>query len=82
VLKQDIAWYDTTTTNDFASRMTDDLNKLQAGLEKTRVFKKKPAQWVFFLVFFWVFGVLVLFVHKKSVSKRKVCIIFIKKLKI
>jgi Ser-tRNA(Ala) deacylase AlaX len=24
----------------------------KAGLEKTRVFKKKPAQWVFF-VFFW-----------------------------
>jgi len=31
-LKQDIAWYDTTTTNDFASRMTDDLNKLQEGI--------------------------------------------------
>jgi hypothetical protein len=43
----------------------------QAGLEKTRVFnkKKQPSG------FFWVF---LLFVHKKSVSKRKVCIIFIK----
>jgi ATP-binding cassette, subfamily B (MDR/TAP), member 1 len=32
VLKQDISWYDTNTTNDFASRMTDDLNKLQEGI--------------------------------------------------
>ena len=32
MLKQDISWYDTNTTNDFASRMTDDLNKLQEGI--------------------------------------------------
>ena len=31
-MKQDISWYDTNTTNDFASRMTDDLNKLQEGI--------------------------------------------------
>ncbi len=34
---------------------------LEPGLEKTRVFKKKPAQWVFwvlwvFLVFFYIFA--------------------------
>jgi hypothetical protein len=45
--------------------------------------KKKPAQWVFLVVFglfgvFWVFWIFFLFVHRKSVSKRKVCIIFIK----
>jgi ATP-binding cassette subfamily B (MDR/TAP) protein 1 len=32
VLRQDISWYDTTTTTDFASRMTDDLNKLEDGI--------------------------------------------------
>jgi hypothetical protein len=32
----------------------------QAGLEKTWVFKKKPAQWVF-LFFFWVFWVFCFF---------------------
>ena len=29
VLRQDLAWYDTTTTSEFATRMTEDLNKLQ-----------------------------------------------------
>ena len=32
VLKQDITWYDTTTTSEFATRMTEDLNKLQDGI--------------------------------------------------
>ena len=32
VLRQDISWYDTTTTTDFASRMTDDLTKLEDGI--------------------------------------------------
>ena len=32
MLRQDISWYDTTTTTDFASRMTDDLNKLEDGI--------------------------------------------------
>jgi len=32
VLHQDIGWYDTNTTNDFASKMTEDLNKLQEGI--------------------------------------------------
>lgn len=36
VLRQDLAWYDTATTAEFATRMTEDLNKLQVdfGLEK------------------------------------------------
>jgi chromosome segregation ATPase len=29
----------------------DKTTRFQAGLEKTRVFKKKPAQWVFFVFF-------------------------------
>jgi len=32
VLKQDLAWYDVTATGDFASRMTEDLNKMQDGM--------------------------------------------------
>ena len=32
VLRQDLAWYDTTTTSEFATRMTEDLNKLQDGI--------------------------------------------------
>ena len=32
VLRQDIAWYDTNTTSDFASKMTEDLYKIQDGM--------------------------------------------------
>ena len=32
VLRQDLAWYDTTTTAEFATRMTEDLNKMQDGI--------------------------------------------------
>jgi hypothetical protein len=32
VLKQDMAWYDTHTSADFASKMAEDLNHLQAKL--------------------------------------------------
>ena len=32
MLRQDIAWFDTNTTSDFASRMTEDLNKVQDGM--------------------------------------------------
>ena len=31
VLRQDIGWYDTTPTGSFASRMADDLTKLQVN---------------------------------------------------
>jgi len=32
ILRQDIGWYDTNTATDFASKMTEDLNKLQEGI--------------------------------------------------
>ncbi|KAK4292716.1 hypothetical protein Pmani_034533 [Petrolisthes manimaculis] len=32
ILRQEIGWFDTRQTNDFASRVTEDLNKLQAGI--------------------------------------------------
>lgn len=39
VLRQDLGWYDTHQTSDFASRMTEDLNKLQEGIgEKIGIF--------------------------------------------
>nr|CAG4650007.1 EOG090X02PU [Sida crystallina] len=39
VLRQDIGWYDTKASNDFASRITEDLNKLQDGIgEKIGMF--------------------------------------------
>ena len=31
-LRQDVGWYDTTTTSDFATKMTEDLNKIQDGI--------------------------------------------------
>ncbi|CAG0881352.1 unnamed protein product [Darwinula stevensoni] len=39
ILRQDIGWYDTRQTGDFASRVTEDLNKLQEGIgEKIGMF--------------------------------------------
>ncbi|KAK3865155.1 hypothetical protein Pcinc_029218, partial [Petrolisthes cinctipes] len=32
ILRQEIGWFDIRQTNDFASRVTEDLNKLQAGI--------------------------------------------------
>ena len=50
ILRQNIGWYDTTcngaASGDFASRMTDDLNKLQEGIgEKIGLF-------IFFMTIF------------------------------
>ena len=36
VLRQDIGWYDTHQTTDFAVRMTEDLNKLQEGIGEAK----------------------------------------------
>ncbi|XP_046633239.1 ATP-dependent translocase ABCB1-like isoform X2 [Daphnia pulicaria] len=39
VLRQDVGWYDTKSSNDFASRITEDLNKIQDGVgEKIGMF--------------------------------------------
>ena len=32
VLRQDLAWFDTNNTSDFATKLTEDLNKLQDGI--------------------------------------------------
>ena len=33
ILRQDIAWYDVTQTGDFASRISDDLAKIQVAAD-------------------------------------------------
>ncbi|KAK2720057.1 hypothetical protein QYM36_004086, partial [Artemia franciscana] len=39
IIRQDIGWYDVTSTNDFASKITEDLNKIQEGIgEKIGMF--------------------------------------------
>ena len=32
VICKDLSWYDVTATGDFASKMTEDLNKMQDGV--------------------------------------------------
>ncbi|XP_065575125.1 ATP-dependent translocase ABCB1-like isoform X2 [Artemia franciscana] len=39
IIRQDVGWYDVTSTNDFASKITEDLNKIQEGIgEKIGMF--------------------------------------------
>lgn len=42
VLRQDLAWYDTATTAEFATRMTEDLNKLQVRTRPMRASMSIP----------------------------------------
>ncbi|CAG0903799.1 unnamed protein product, partial [Cyprideis torosa] len=46
ILRQDIGWYDTHQTGDFASRVTEDLNKLQEGIGE------KLGMFVYFMTIF------------------------------
>eukprot|EP00095_Tigriopus_kingsejongensis_P002534 snap_masked-scaffold344_size201325-processed-gene-0.9 protein:Tk02534 transcript:snap_masked-scaffold344_size201325-processed-gene-0.9-mRNA-1 annotation:"P-glycoprotein" len=56
VLRQDIGWYDTNQTGDFASRMTEDLNKVQEGMGE------KIGMFIFFATIF-VASLINAFVH-------------------
>merc|ERR1719239_292923 len=47
MLRQDISWFDMTTTSDFASKMTEDLNKIQEGMGE------KIGMLCFFMSTFW-----------------------------
>jgi len=52
VLKQEVGWYDTNTTTDFASRMSEDLDKIQDGMgEKIGMFLR------FFFTFVVAFAI-------------------------
>ena len=56
LLRQNIGWYDTNQTGDFASKMTEDLNRLQEGIgEKIGLF-------VFFITIF-VASLINAFIH-------------------
>ncbi|KAK7086306.1 tRNA N6-adenosine threonylcarbamoyltransferase [Halocaridina rubra] len=56
ILKQEIGWFDTHQTNDFASRVTEDLNKLQEGIGE------KVGMFIFFMTIF-VMSLVNAFVH-------------------
>jgi len=57
VLNQDISWYDTNTATDFASRMTEDLNKLQEGLgEKLGMLTFFMSTFIISMVVAFVYG--------------------------
>ncbi|XP_045621631.1 ATP-dependent translocase ABCB1 [Procambarus clarkii] len=56
ILKQEIGWFDTHQTNDFASRVTEDLNKLQEGIGE------KVGMFLFFMTIF-VASLINAFVH-------------------
>ncbi|XP_071520197.1 ATP-dependent translocase ABCB1-like [Panulirus ornatus] len=56
ILRQEIGWFDTHQTNDFASRVTEDLNKLQEGIGE------KVGMYVFFMTIF-VVSLINAFIH-------------------
>ena len=56
ILRQDLSWYDTRTSTNFATKMTEDLNKLQEGIgEKIGM--------LCFLVSTFVLSILKAFLH-------------------
>ncbi|XP_042225494.1 ATP-dependent translocase ABCB1-like isoform X2 [Homarus americanus] len=56
ILRQEIGWFDTHKTNDFASRVTEDLSKMQEGMGE------KIGLYIFFMVNF-LSSVINAFVH-------------------
>jgi len=57
VLRQDISWYDRNTATDFASRMTEDLNKLQEGIgEKLGMLTFYSGTFLFSMVIAFAYG--------------------------
>ncbi|XP_059477636.1 ATP-dependent translocase ABCB1-like [Neocloeon triangulifer] len=57
VLRQDIGYYDTNQTGDFASRLTEDLKKLQDGInEKLGMFIFQLFSFIFSIVLAFLFG--------------------------
>ncbi|XP_016958561.2 multidrug resistance protein homolog 49 [Drosophila biarmipes] len=57
MLRQDIAWYDTSSGSNFASKMTEDLDKLKEGIgEKVVIVTFLEMTFVFGIVFAFVYG--------------------------
>lgn len=56
ILRQEIGWFDTHQTNDFASRVTEDLNKMQEGMGE------KVGMFLFFMTTF-IASIINAFIH-------------------
>merc|ERR1711892_975761 len=57
ILRQDIGWYDTNTATDFASKMTEDLNKLQEGIgEKIGMLSFFTGTFILSIIVAFVYG--------------------------
>merc|ERR1719483_1975780 len=57
ILRQDIGWDDTNTTTDFASKMTEDLNKLQEGIgEKIGMLSFFTGTFILSIIVAFVYG--------------------------
>ncbi|XP_050450090.1 multidrug resistance protein homolog 49 isoform X4 [Cataglyphis hispanica] len=57
VLRQDMAWYDTNTSTNFASRITEDLDKMKEGIgEKLGIFTYLTTSFVSSIIISFVYG--------------------------
>ncbi|XP_012280547.1 multidrug resistance protein homolog 49 isoform X2 [Orussus abietinus] len=57
VLRQDMAWYDTNTSTNFASRITEDLDKMKDGIgEKLGIFTYLLVSFVSSIIISFVYG--------------------------
>ncbi|XP_015603415.1 multidrug resistance protein homolog 49 isoform X2 [Cephus cinctus] len=57
VLRQDMAWYDTNTSTNFASRITEDLDKMKDGIgEKLGIFTYLMVSFISSIVISFVYG--------------------------
>ncbi|XP_045464597.1 ATP-dependent translocase ABCB1 [Harmonia axyridis] len=74
-MKQDISWYDQHQTGDFASKMSDDLNKLEEGLgDKIPMFIYMQAVFVASLILAFVQGWELALVCLTSLPLSMICI--------
>ncbi|XP_012236010.1 multidrug resistance protein homolog 49 isoform X2 [Linepithema humile] len=57
VLRQDMAWYDTNTSTNFASRITEDLDKMKEGIgEKLSIFVYLTTSFISSIIISFVYG--------------------------
>lgn len=57
VLRQDMAWYDTNTSTNFASRITEDLDKMKEGIgEKLGIFTYLTTSFISSIIISFVYG--------------------------
>ncbi|KAK2584732.1 hypothetical protein KPH14_007064 [Odynerus spinipes] len=57
VLRQDMAWYDTNTSTNFASRITEDLDKMKDGIgEKLGIFTYLMVSFISSIIISFIYG--------------------------